>query len=274
MRRVATLDGPRNVESRAGAGALVGHASEGAVTLLDGAPVRVRRVLRGFGEPRYAAIAPDGRTAFVTDSAHGELAVVDLRRGRVVHRLEVGAGARHVTLDPAGRTLWIALGSTAVDARRRSTFGSRSRRASCGASRRRSAHTTSRSRRAGRRVWITGGRTERDRAVSLLRAAAGRRHRRRTLRRSTSRFGPRAAVRRQRSRVARFTVHALDDGRVLRSTQTPLGSYNVARGARRVVTPSLSSGELTVLDDAGGGRWSVPIAGAAHDACLLSGVRT
>ncbi len=71
-----------------------------------------------------------------------------------------------------------------------------------------------------------------------------------------------------------LTVHALDDGRVLRRTQTPLGSYNVARGAGRVVTPSLSSGELTVLDDAGGGRWSVQIGGAAHDACLLSARRT
>jgi hypothetical protein len=80
VRRVATLDGPRSVEARAGAGALVGHASQGAVTLLDGPPVHVRRLLRGFGEPRYGAIAPNGQHAFVTDSAHGELAVVDLRR--------------------------------------------------------------------------------------------------------------------------------------------------------------------------------------------------
>ena len=114
VRRIATLDGPRSVESRAGAGALVGHASEGAVTLLDGAPLaRATRPAR----LRRAALRgdrPGRRTAFVTDSAHGELAVVDLRRGRVAHRLEVGAGARHVTLDPAGRTLWIALGSTAA----------------------------------------------------------------------------------------------------------------------------------------------------------------
>ena len=95
VRRLATRDGPRSLETRAGAGsgALVGHAALGVVTLLRVGPeIGVRRVLGGFGEPRYAAIAPGGAHAFVTDSGHGELAVIDLRAGRVVRRVEVGAG--------------------------------------------------------------------------------------------------------------------------------------------------------------------------------------
>jgi DNA-binding beta-propeller fold protein YncE len=266
VRRVATLDGPRSAEARAGAGAIVGHASEGAVTLLSDRPLRVRRVLRGFGEPRYAAIAPGGGHAFVTDSGHGELVVLDLHRGRVVHRLEVGAGARHMTLDPAGRTLWIALGSTAsllvvvdvseplaprVVRRFAPPFG---------------AHDLAFSP-SGRRVWVTGGRAP---AVALYRAGASRpsavldadvapQH---------VAFGPHGAY--VASGEGRsVTVHALDDGRVRRRAVVPLGSYNVARGAAWVLTPSLGSGELTVLDDAERVRWAVKIGGAAHDACLL-----
>ncbi len=66
-----------------------------------------------------------------------------------------------------------------------------------------------------------------------------------------------------------LTVHALDDGRVRRRAAVPPGSYNVARGPAGVLTPSLGSGALTVLDGAGRVRWAVTIAGAAHDACLL-----
>src|SRR5262245_28623638 len=81
--RVKTLEGPRSIERGPGVSAIVAHTSEGAVTLLDG--TRVRRVLRGFGEPRYTAVR--GTTAYVTDSGHGEVAVLDLERGRVVRRV-------------------------------------------------------------------------------------------------------------------------------------------------------------------------------------------
>src|SRR3954462_7951452 len=114
--RVKTVDAPRSIESRGRGPVVVAHTVAGAVTLLErsGDRLHVRRVLRGFEEPRYTAIAPDGRHAYVTDSGSGELAVVDLVRARVLRRVAVGALARHVTLDPAGRTLWIALGSSAA----------------------------------------------------------------------------------------------------------------------------------------------------------------
>jgi DNA-binding beta-propeller fold protein YncE len=268
VRRVATLDGPRSIEARAGAGSVVvGHAGAGAVTLLDGPPMRVRRVLRGFGEPRYAAIAPGGRHAFVSDSAHGELAVVDLRRGRVIARLGVGDGARHLTLDPRGRTLWIALGSTAtvlvvvdvssparprVVRRIQPPFG---------------AHDVVFSP-SGARVWVTAGRTRQlalyrataRQPAAIIAADAAPQH---------VAFGARVAY--VASGEGRsLTAHALDDGRVLHRARTPLGSYNVARGAGVVVTPSLASGALTVLDGAGRPRWSVNVADAAHDACVIA----
>ena len=113
--RVATLDGPRSIESHGRGPVVVAHTAAGAITLLEraGDRVAVRRILRGFEQPRYTAIAPDARHAYVTDSGAGEVAVVDLVRARVLRRVAVGALARHVTLDPAGRTLWIALGSSA-----------------------------------------------------------------------------------------------------------------------------------------------------------------
>ena len=114
VRRVGTIEGPRSIQSGPGGVAIVGHSAAGAVTLLEGRPPRVRRVLRGFEQPRYTAFAADGGHAFVTDSGSGELAVIDLRRGRVVRRVRVGALARHVTVDPGGRRLWISLGTSAA----------------------------------------------------------------------------------------------------------------------------------------------------------------
>ena len=110
QRRVATVEDPRSIESGPGGHVVVAHPAAGAVSLLTTRPVRVRRVLRGLGAPRYTALAPDGRHAFVSDGGRGELVVVDLARGRIVAGVEVGAGARHLSLDPAGRTLWVALG--------------------------------------------------------------------------------------------------------------------------------------------------------------------
>src|SRR5919204_391438 len=79
------------------------------------ATLTVTHVLHGFGEPRYTAGHPDGRHAFVTDAARGEVVAVDVLRGHVVGREHVGARARHVTIDPGGRRLWIALGSKAAE---------------------------------------------------------------------------------------------------------------------------------------------------------------
>ena len=113
LRSIPTLAEPRSIESVSQTIGVVCHTAEGAVSLIDGPTLRVRHVLRDFGEPRYTAAAPNGRHAFVTDSGRHEVVTVDVLRGRVVARFPVGGPARHVSIDPAGRILWVSLGSKA-----------------------------------------------------------------------------------------------------------------------------------------------------------------
>src|SRR4029077_9269963 len=105
--------------------AVVAHSDIGVVSLVDARRLAVRRVLHSFEEPRYTAGHPDGRHAYVTDAGRGEVVAMDVVSGRVLHREGVGPRARHITIDPSGNTLWIALGSKAqklavVDVRQRS----------------------------------------------------------------------------------------------------------------------------------------------------------
>ncbi len=270
-RRVRTLEDPRSIErSPGGTAAIVGHAGEGAISLLavDGTSggVRVRRVLRGFGQPRYTAFARGGRVAYVSDSGTGEVAVVDVRAGRVVRRVGVGDAARHLGLSPDGRRLWVALGSSAatlavVDLRDpwrphrigtvRPPF---------------LAHDVAFSP-SGRRVWITAGR---ERRIAIFSAFTSTRLR--TLPAGDApqhiTFGP------ARAYVAsgddgRLAVHALADGRTLRRTRLPIGSYNIQRTGPAVITPSLGTGALTLLDAHGRTLASIPVAAHAHDACVI-----
>jgi DNA-binding beta-propeller fold protein YncE len=266
QRRVATVEDPRSIESGPGGHVVVAHPAVGALSLLTMRPARVRRVLRGLGAPRYAAIAPDGGHAFVSDGARGELVVVDLRRGRIVAGIEVGAGARHLSLDRTGRTLWIALGSSAQAIAVVDVADPRRPRA-----RRRVrppflAHDVAFSP-SGRRVWVTAGRERRLAVLPaggagrpvLLGADAAPQH---------VSFG-RGVAFVASGEGASLRVHDLAAGRVRRTARVPFGSYNVQAGAGAVVTPSLAHGTLTILDRAGRVRHEVEVSRAAHDACLL-----
>src|SRR6266508_2848572 len=114
QRYVDTLPKPRGIETVGGM-AVVAHSELGAISLVRGETLEVVRVLRGFGEPRYTAAHPDGRHAYVTDAERGEVVALDVLGGRVLGRVAVGARARHVTIDPRGRILWVALGSKAEE---------------------------------------------------------------------------------------------------------------------------------------------------------------
>jgi DNA-binding beta-propeller fold protein YncE len=267
--RLGTLDAPRSIESRGRGPIVVAHTAQGAVTLLErsGDALHRRRVLRGFEEPRYTTIAPDGRHAYVTDSGAGELAVLDLVRARVLRRVEVGALARHVTLDPAGRTLWIALGSSAkritvVDV---ATDPARPR-----VTRHVAppflAHDVGFAP-GGRRVWVTAGR---ERRIAIYAATGDQPIRTRDADEApqhvTFGIGRAFVASGEQPSVA---VHSLHDGARRRRTATPLGSYNVQQAAGRVLTPSLNHGTLTVLDPAGRVLRQVRVAPAAHDACVV-----
>jgi len=66
-------------------------------------------------------------------------------------------------------------------------------------------------------------------------------------------------------------VHRLGDGRLLRTTPVPTGSYNVQEGLGRIVTPSLDRGTLCILGPTGALLHRTQVAPSSHDACLVTG---
>ena len=193
--------------------------------------------------------------------------VVDLVRARVVGRLNVGAGARHLSLDPSGRLLWVALGAkattlVAVDVTDplRPRIRGRVRPPFL-------AHDVVMAP-SGGRVWVTSG----DRGTIAIYDTTTRR----LLTRIPALQPPQHVAFGERGLVAYVTsddairVHRLD-GRLLRTTGVPVGSYNVSRGGGHVFTPSLERGTLCLLDRNGTVQRTVTVAQSAHDACFVRG---
>jgi DNA-binding beta-propeller fold protein YncE len=265
LRRIPTLSGPRSIETVGNnTAALVAHTQAGAISLIDVRTLRVRSVLRGLDEPRYTAAGPTGRYAYVTDAGRGELVTVDLDADRIVHRLAVGAHARHLSHSPTDPVIWTALGFDApaivvVD-----------------------LSTPARPRVAqrivppfpahdvvfapdGARVWVSSGNQRRlavydastYRPLFLLPAGQPPQHI--TFRSHAAYVTSDEAIR----------VHRLADGALRRETAVPAGSYNVTQGDNRVFTPSLERGTLCILDRSGRILASPVLAKAAHDACLV-----
>jgi len=204
----------------------------------------------------------------VRAALRGEVATVDVVRGRVVGRLDVGGPARHISLDANGGRLWIALGTKAehvaiVDVSRPARPRLIHRFAPPFL-----AHDVGFAP-AGRRVWVTSG----DRGAIALYDA-------RTLRvvrrlgadappQHVTFHGDRAYITSGDDGLLR--VHDAHEGRLLRTTRIPLGSYNVQQGWGRILTPSLAQGTLCVLDSRGRLRERVQVAPSSHDACFILG---
>jgi DNA-binding beta-propeller fold protein YncE len=263
---IPTPPGPRSVESVSGRIGVVCHTAHGAVSLIDGPTLRLRRVLEGFDEPRYTSAAPNGRHAFVSDSGRHEVVTIDLLHGRPVGRVAVGGPARHISIDPAGRTIWVSLGSKAEHVavldvsdpavprllrRFRPPF---------------LAHDIGIVP-AGRHVWVSSG----DRgALAVYDRRSGE-----VLRRLPADAPPQhvtfsggnAYVTSGEDGTLR--VHSLRDGHVLHTTKIPLGSYNVQEAFGWIVTPSLDRGTFCVLDRRGRLRHRVQVAPSSHDACFV-----
>jgi DNA-binding beta-propeller fold protein YncE len=267
VRSIPVLPDPRSIE-RVGAGdALVCHTNIGALSIIDGRTLRVRHVLHGFVEPRYTAAHPDRRHAFVTDSGSKEVVAVDLTTGRSLGRLHLGGWARHLTLDPAGRTLWVGLGNVAahvavvdVSDPTRPKFVRRVTPPFL-------AHDVG-FLPDGEHVWVTSG-DEGKMAVYHangearlpLVADAAPQH---------VTFGNGVAYVTSGD-AGTLRVHSLRDGRVLRTTPIPIGSYNVQQGkGGRVLTPSLDRGTLCVMDARGALLHEVRVAASSHDACFIA----
>ena len=267
LRSIPTLPGPRSIElAGRGDAAVVGHTAVAAVTLVDATRLRVEHVLRDFAEPRYTAAHPDGRHAYVTDSAASEVVAVDVGRGRILGRARVGGWARHVSLDPSGTVLWVRLGTATqrlavVDVTDRARprllrhvvppWG---------------AHDVGWLP-SGRGIWVTSG----DRGAMAVFDLDGR-----------PRVHLPAGAPPQHVSFGRgvayvasgddgtVTVHDLRTGRVLRRTRVPVGSYNVQHEGSYVLTPSLTRGTLCVLDERGRLVREQRIAASSHDVCLAA----
>ena len=264
VRHVATLPFPRSIQ-RVGGTAVVAHSDIGAVTLVDGPTLDVAHVLRGFGEPRYTIGHPDGRHAYVTDAGRGEVVALDLHAGRVLARVPVGSRARHVVIDVTGRTLWVALGSTAeeiavvdVSTRDRPRLVRRFRPPFL-------AHDVGFAP-DGSHAWVSAA----DRfRLAVFDVSSGR-----LLAQPNGDFAP------QHVTFAGDLAYVTSgwggtlrvyraDGRSLSRAVVPVGSYNVQTDFGWIVTPALGHGQVTIADEHGKVVRSVQVASSSHDACIL-----
>jgi hypothetical protein len=265
LRHVPTLAKPRSIET-VGHMAVVAHSEIGAVSLVHAPTLRVAHVLRGFGEPRYTAAHPDGRHAYVSDAKRGEVVTLDVLRARVLAGTRVGALARHITIDPSGRTLWVSLGSKA----REVAVVDVSRRARPRLVRRFEppflAHDVGWAP-DGRRVWVSSG----DRNELVVYAARSGK----VLSRVPGDEPPQhVTFRGDRAYVASgesgtLRVHEIG-GRELRVTAVPEDSYNVQQAHGWIVTPGLGRGTLCILDARGRALRRETIARSSHDACIVT----
>jgi DNA-binding beta-propeller fold protein YncE len=266
LRSIPTAAGPRSIESVWGKLAVVCHTAHGVVSLVDGPSLRVRRVHGHFDEPRYTAAGANARHAFVTDSGSHEVVTVDVLSGRAEARVGVGGPARHVSIDPNYKILWVSLGSKAeevavVDVSRplaprllrrfRPPFLAHDVGIAPG----------------GRHVWVSSG----DRgALAVYDRRTGQ-----VLRRLPADAPPQhvtfsgshAYVTSGEDGTLR--VLSSKDGRVVRTTKVPVGSYNVQEAFGWIVTPSLDRGSFCVLDRQGRLIRRVQVSPSSHDACFV-----
>jgi len=276
QRRIRTLPGPRSIESAFMTWAVVAHTATGRLSILHAPTLAVRRVVRGFREPRYTAIHPSPAEgslatrpiAYVTDSARHEVVTVDLVKGKILWRTAVPGPARHISVSPDGAALWTALGTKAEQVAVLDLDDARRPRLVRTLTPPFLAHDVVFADDA-QHVWITSGDRHRlavyeyegRRPVSVLEAGAPPQHvvfRSPGNRRVFVASGDDGTVRMHRA-----------DGTLLNETEVPIGSYNVTLGWQGVITPSLNQGTLALLDNRGQVRSVQRVARAAHDACLV-----
>jgi DNA-binding beta-propeller fold protein YncE len=262
VRRIRTGPGPRSIEAIRSS-AVVAHTEHGVVTLLDAVPVRIRAELEDFEAPRYTAVHPRHALAYVTDSMREEIVVLDVDRARVVWRTRVPGPARHVSMSTDGRMLWTALGTAAARVAVLDTSDARRPQLVKTILPPFLAHDVVFAP-GGRTVWVTSGAERRvalyhgGRQVRILDAGTHPQHVAFAADKAYVASGDDGTVRRHRL-----------DGTLVREARVPVGSYNVTFGWRRLVTPSLGGGTVSLLDRNGRVQAVRRVARAAHDACIV-----
>ncbi len=265
LKRLRMPADPENIETSDRTGVVVSTRA-GAVTLIDLRRLRVVKVLRGFGSPHIPLIGRDGRFAYVTDDARGQLVVIDLVRRRVTRRVYVGYGAHHMTEDGPGNWLWIALGERARSIAVVDVSNPARPRLFEHVDPRGGAHDLAFSP-GGSRVWVTyDDRPEvgvfsatTGKLVRLLHAGSAPQH---------ILFGPaggggHAYVTSGDDGTLR--IFSARTGRLLRTVRTSYGSFNLATYGSFVATSSLYRGTLMEFDENGYRRLTKHVAPAARD---------
>jgi YVTN family beta-propeller protein len=240
LRRVHLVD-PLMIAATPHGPALVVNPS-GTVTLLAWHTLRPIKVFRSFRTPKVAAVAPDGRLAYVTDEGTGDLSVIDLARRTVVGRVFVGLEAHHLGISPDGRWVWVALGETAKTIVRVDASNSRKLRVIGRLHPRFGAHDVSFAP-DGRTVWVTSPSTSSVSGYSvggklLWTVGAGKPpgH--------VAFSGGHALVPSgYGSSVSVFAWHS--PSRAPRIAAAPYGSFNLAVYGGLVVTTSLFTGQVS-----------------------------
>lgn len=225
VHRIRTRPDPRSVE-KVGAFAVVAHTVSGRLSILRHGDVVYE--LDGFAEPRYTNA--DGRIAWVTDSGDPAVVAVDVERGTILRRIKLKQWPRH--LSRRGDTLVVALGTASSEVAVIRGGEVRYRRTSY------EVHDVGFSPQG--KLWLTE-------------ASPGPQH-------VTFLHGRVYITNGSAGTLKELTP----DGRVVRTVEVPVGSYNVQFGADRVFTPSLNAGTLAVLDGP-----VVHVARSSHDACLV-----
>ncbi len=266
VRRIRTGPGPRSIESVHDRLAVVGHSDHGVVTVLDVATSRIRAELDRFEAPRYAAVHPRRPLAYLTDSTAEELVVLDVEHGRVRGRTRVPGAARHVSISPDGSTVWTVLGNASPRIAVLDTSDPLRPKLVRTIAPPFLAHDVVFAP-DGRTVWVTSGAERRlalysreRRPRRIVGAGAPPQHVTFAEQKAFVASGDDGTVRR----------HRLDGG-LVREARVPVGSYNVTFGWGRVISPSLSSGTLSVLGRDGRVDAVRTVARAAHDACIVFG---